>query len=77
MREIQMQILNQEVYYPLGWVVGHLLLAILYFAVVTPIGLALRLAGRDPMNRRFDDQSSTYWRSHRPPDDDTSYYRQY
>ena len=37
--------------YPIGWVVGHVLLAILYFAVLTPIGLALRLAGRDPRPR--------------------------
>jgi hypothetical protein len=63
--------------YPIGWVVSHLVLAILYFGVLTPIGLALRLLGRDPMARRWDRGATTYWTPHRQPDDDASYFRQY
>ena len=36
------------------------LLFLLYFAVITPYGLALR-AFRDPMCRRFDRRRPSYW----------------
>src|SRR2546421_535408 len=35
--------------YPIGWVVSHLLLAVIYFLVITPIGCLLRVMGRDPL----------------------------
>jgi hypothetical protein len=63
--------------YPVGWVISHLVLAVLYFAVLTPIGLALRIAGRDPMNRRWKGGATTYWTEHKAPADDGSYFRQY
>ena len=43
-----------RVFYPIGWVVSHLLLAIVYYLVLTPIGLVMRLFGGDPMHRGFD-----------------------
>ena len=43
----------------------------------TPIGLAMRLVGRDPLRRRFDRQASTYWIK-RPEQDETGrYFRQF
>ena len=47
--------------FPIGWVVTRVLLTAIYFGVFTPIGLALRLAGRDPMSRRLDPAATTYW----------------
>jgi hypothetical protein len=49
--------------YPVGWCVSHLVLAAMYFLVVTPIGLLLRVF-HDPMERRFDRAASTYWTVH-------------
>jgi hypothetical protein len=63
--------------YPIGWVISHVVLAVLYFGVLTPIGLALRLFGRDPLARRWDRGAPTYWTPHREPADDGSYLRQY
>jgi hypothetical protein len=63
--------------YPIGWVVGHLLLAITYFAVLTPIGIVMRLLGRDPMQRRMDRSAPTYWQPHRAIEDVSRYFRQY
>jgi ABC-type uncharacterized transport system permease subunit len=34
--------------------------AIVYFGVFTPIGLARRAWGRDPMSRRLDARASSY-----------------
>ena len=63
--------------YPIGWVVSHAVLAVVYFGVVTPIALLLRLAGRDPLDRRIDPSAASYWV---PRDDQRPagrYFRQY
>src|SRR3954447_25336040 len=63
--------------WPIGWVVSHLLLALLYYGVVTPIGLAFRLAGRDPLARRFDRDAATYWEPYDPDRGVDRYLRQF
>jgi polyferredoxin len=63
--------------YPIGWVVGHLLLAILFFGVVTPIGLIMRLFRIDPMQRIWDRTAVSYWQSRRSAEDLENYFRQY
>ncbi|MCE5277772.1 MAG: hypothetical protein ABFD92_15710 [Planctomycetaceae bacterium] len=50
--------------YPIGVAVSTAVLAAVYFLVLTPIGLLMRLLGRDPMCRRFDRSAPTYWRAH-------------
>jgi Na+/proline symporter len=62
--------------YPIGWTVSHLLLGAIYYLVVTPIGLALRLGGRDPLERTFDRSASTYWTPHDPGKDVARYFKQ-
>ena len=47
--------------WPMGWVFSHVLLGVTYYLVITPIGLILRLLGKDPMRRRFDREAKTYW----------------
>jgi hypothetical protein len=44
----------------LGTIVNYVLLGFFLYAVVAPIGLLRRLAGRDPMRRRFDPESDSY-----------------
>jgi hypothetical protein len=48
-----------------------------YFGVVTPVGLLLRLTGRDPLQRAFDLGRASYWTEHRTGDDPRRYFRQY
>ena len=38
----------------LGWVNRWILLGIVFYGVLTPMGIVMRLAGRDPMRRRFN-----------------------
>jgi hypothetical protein len=47
--------------YPIGFVVSHLALAVLFFGILTPVGLLFRLLGRDPLARRFEPDQSSYW----------------
>jgi len=46
----------------LGWINSRVLLTIVFFAVVTPTSLILRLLRRDPMRRRWrDPDAQSYW----------------
>lgn len=46
----------------------RLLLGLIYFLVMTPTGMIMRLVGRDPLNRQLRDADS-YWVPHRRPRD--------
>ena len=63
--------------YPIGWTVSHLLLGVVYFVVITPVGLALRVLRRDPLERRRDRAAATYWVRHNPADSIKRYLRQF
>ena len=63
--------------FPIGWVVSHLVLAAVYYLVVTPIGLAMRLVRRDPLRRRFEREAKTYWVARRRQTDTNRYFRQF
>ena len=63
--------------YPIGWMISHLVLAITYFFVLMPIGLIIRLTGRDPMTRRFEPDVQSYWVEHRPDKEPSRYFRQF
>ena len=62
---------------PIGLVASFLLLAIFYFLILTPLGLFFRLVGRDPLCRKLDSNTSSYWVSHRQPDSLDSYFHQF
>jgi hypothetical protein len=47
--------------FPIGFVVSHVVLAVLFFGVLTPVGLILRLLGRDPLQRHFESDKKSYW----------------
>ena len=62
---------------PIGFVMSHLLLGVVYFGVVTPIGLLMRAMGHDPMTRRFDRSATTYWVERQQVSDVKRYFRQF
>jgi hypothetical protein len=47
--------------YPMGWLVSHLLLAVIFYGVVTPFGLIVRLMGRDGLEPGSNAGSMNYW----------------
>ena len=49
-----------QVAHALGWFNTRVLLGLVYFFVMTPIGIVMRLMGRDPLDRGVKDQPS-YW----------------
>ena len=44
----------------LSRVTTPIVLGVVFFLVIFPTGLAMRLFGRDPMNRQFDDEAKSY-----------------
>ena len=45
----------------LGFVTSRLILCILYYCVLTPIGLIIRLTGKDLLDRGWNKKASSYW----------------
>jgi len=63
--------------WPIGWVMSHLLLAGVYYLLITPLGLVMRLAGRDKLEMRRDHQATTYWTPRPPTPKVSRYFRQF
>jgi hypothetical protein len=67
---------------PLAWVLSHVLLAAIFFLLIVPVGILMRLAGRDPLERKFDRSAASYWKprdaGHDPrAADPARYFRQF
>ena len=44
----------------LGWINTRVILTLVFYAVVTPMGFVMRRLGRDPMQSRLDSGAATY-----------------
>ena len=44
----------------LAWINTRIILGVVFYAVVTPLGLLMRLISRDPMRRKLDRTSESY-----------------
>ena len=53
----------------LGFVMTRVILMVVYYLVMTPIGLVMRLLGKDPLDRRPDPGAASYWIERTYPDD--------
>ncbi len=63
--------------FPLGWLVSHLLLAVVYYLVLTPIALAVRGTRGRMLDLEFDPEAASYWTPRRRDRDVSDYFRQY
>lgn len=63
--------------FPIGFVLSYVIMGALYFLIIGPIAIVLRIAGRDPMSRARDPQAASYWTPARPARDKESYFHQY
>jgi hypothetical protein len=61
---------------PLAVIVGELALLVTYFGLFVPIGLMLRLTGRDTLRRSIDRDATSYWTARKKTHDATRYFRQ-
>lgn len=61
----------------IGLVVGNILLAVVFYILITGVGLAMRATGRCSISRTVDKRATTYWKDAKPANDPQSYYRQF
>ena len=63
--------------FPIGFVLSHVILALIYYLVLTPLSLLLRLLGYDFMHRRFEPEAESYWVPVKPLENMERYFRQF
>jgi hypothetical protein len=51
----------------LSKIMNPLVLGILFYATVVPIGLLMRATGKDPLRLKFDRAAPSYWIVREPP----------
>ncbi len=54
-----------------------MLLWVLFYLLITPLALVLRLVGYDPLKRKFEREAKTYWVEVEPRASKESYFRQF
>jgi hypothetical protein len=62
---------------PIGLVLSYGILAVVFYGVLTPTGIVLRLLGRDALGRGFQGGAKSYWAPRRPVEDVGRYFRQF
>lgn len=59
-------------------ITSPIILGIMFFGVITPVGWLMRLAGKDLLRMKFDRDAPSYWIRREPPGPDkTSLKRQF
>jgi hypothetical protein len=63
--------------FPIGWMISHLMMALFYYGIITPVALLFRLLNRDPLCRQSDPKAETYWLQHKQKRSAKDYFRQF
>lgn len=62
--------------FPIGLLMGELLLFAIYVLAFLPMAIIFRLIGRDALDRTLKPDAESYWQAKPRPKDATSYFRQ-
>jgi len=63
--------------FPIGFVLSHVIMGVIFYLVITPIALVFRAMGRDVLGRRMDRQRPSFWHDRGPQRPATSYFKLY
>lgn len=63
--------------FPVGWLVSHVALAVLFYGVFTPVAFLFKLTRRDVLQRRYAPEAETYWKERAKVTEPKRYFRQY
>lgn len=56
-------------------IISPVIMALLFYLVITPTGLVMRLFRRDILRLRYDADADSYWIAREPADSETSSYK--
>jgi hypothetical protein len=62
---------------PIGMAMSFVLMAVLYYLILTPLGLFFRLIGRDLLDLKFGREAESYWVRRRAPETLKRYFNQF
>jgi Saxitoxin biosynthesis operon protein SxtJ len=62
--------------FPIGWIVSHVMLGILFYGMFCPVGLLFRITGRDGLELKPRQEGATYWQPKPHGKDKLQYLRQ-
>ena len=51
----------------LGKLISPIALGVLFFGVIVPVGVVMRMAGKDPLRLKRDNSAASYWIARTPP----------
>jgi len=60
----------------IGYVVSNVMLTLMFFLVITPLGIVLKLTGKDLLQQRRQNRT-TQWTPVKETKTEDSYYRQF
>lgn len=63
--------------YPIGWVVSQAMLLLMFYGIITPTAIIMRLTGRDVLCRKRPVRRESFWVPKETPSDIARYFRQY
>ncbi len=63
-----------RVSFAIGWVNTKILLFLTFYLIITPIGLIMRLFGKDFLNQKIERNKSSYWIKREEAPFDKSHY---
>jgi len=63
--------------FPIGFVLSYVIMGTLFYLMITPVGLIMKVLGRDPLMRRFEPEAETYWVAARSGRTKDSYFKQF
>jgi hypothetical protein len=63
--------------FPMGWLISNLMLALMFYGIITPIALLFRIKGRDLLCRKRPADRPGFWTTKQTSRDMRSYFRQY
>lgn len=61
----------------LGWITTRLILGLFFFLVLTPVGLLMRLLGKDVLGEKLDPTTDSYWKKVEDAEDPQMMERQF
>ena len=62
---------------PIGFFISYLVTAIVFYGVITPVGLVRRALGHDSLSRSIHSTHTSYWKAKTTDTDVARYFRQY
>lgn len=63
--------------FPIGFVLSYVIMGTLFFLIITPVGLIMKILGRDPMHRKFEPEATTYWVAAQGERARSTYFKQF